>query len=294
MKHLAAMRIVAETGEDTYKSTPISNAFTQPQFRDGIVYTYDIVGPSWRSLPTYLKSIDYDHPMDLADGPFQYAHGIKGTPFFGYIAQKPEYMTAFSNYMGGYRAGKRSWVDPGFYPFVDRIVTGADDDGVILVDVGGGKGHDFVELQNKIPEVKGKKLVLQDQPEVIASVSGLVDVEAMAHDFFTEQTVQGARAYYLHSVLHDWDDKDCQRILKRLVEVMRKGYSRVLISELVVPSTGASWFATTMDWVMMALGAVKERTESDWRKLIEGVGLKVVGIWTYEQGTESLIEAELA
>lgn len=44
---------------------------------------------------------------------------------------------------------------------------------------------------------------------------------------------------------------------------------------------------------MMALGAVKERTEKQWRTLLGEAGLKVVRIWTYDQGTESLIEATL-
>ena len=43
---------------------------------------------------------------------------------------------------------------------------------------------------------------------------------------------------------------------------------------------------------MMALGAVKERTEKQWRTLLAQAGLKVTGIWTFEPGTESLIEAE--
>ena len=48
-----------------------------------------------------------------------------------------------------------------------------------------------------------------------------------------------------------------------------------------------------MDWLMMALGAVKERTEKQWRNLLGEAGLRVVGIWTLEQGAESLIEAEV-
>ena len=75
---------------------------------------------------------------------------------------------------------------------------------------------------------------------------------------------------------------------------MKKGHSKVLINELVVPDQGASWSVTSMDWLMLALGAVKERTEQDWRNLIDQAGLKVTGIWTKEQGTESLIECELA
>jgi hypothetical protein len=40
MRHLAAMNIVAENGVDTYVATGLSNALTDPKYRDGIVYTY--------------------------------------------------------------------------------------------------------------------------------------------------------------------------------------------------------------------------------------------------------------
>lgn len=43
----------------------------------------------------------------------------------------------------------------------------------------------------------------------------------------------------------------------------------------------------------MTLGAVKERTEKQWRELLQQAGFKVTGIWTYEQGTESLMEAQV-
>ena len=74
---------------------------------------------------------------------------------------------------------------------------------------------------------------------------------------------------------------------------MRLGYSKLLINEYVVPDIGATWSITSMNWLMMALGAVKERTEKQWTTLLAQAGLKVVGIWTYEQGTEGLIEVEL-
>jgi len=74
---------------------------------------------------------------------------------------------------------------------------------------------------------------------------------------------------------------------------MRANYSKVLINENVVSDKGAAWSITSMDWLMMVLGGVRERTETQWRGLLESVGLKVVKMWTYEQGTESLIEAEL-
>ena len=75
---------------------------------------------------------------------------------------------------------------------------------------------------------------------------------------------------------------------------MQKSYSKILINELVVPKEGAPWSVTSMDLLMMALCTVKERAESDWRRLIEEAGLKITGIWTKAQGSESLIECEIA
>lgn len=74
---------------------------------------------------------------------------------------------------------------------------------------------------------------------------------------------------------------------------MEKGYSKILVNELVVPDIGASWSITSMDWLMMSLGSVRERTERDWHELFKSVGLRITKVWTYEQGTESLIEAEI-
>ena len=64
----------------------------------------------------------------------------------------------------------------------------------------------------------------------------------------------GARAYYLHSVLHDWDDASCLKILRNIVPAMQPGYSKLLINENVVPNVGAPWSITSMDWLMMVLG----------------------------------------
>lgn len=39
MKHIAAMNVVSEIGADNYTATPLSNALTEPKYRDGIIYT---------------------------------------------------------------------------------------------------------------------------------------------------------------------------------------------------------------------------------------------------------------
>ncbi|OTB15543.1 hypothetical protein K445DRAFT_60843 [Daldinia sp. EC12] len=296
LKHLAAMNIVSETGDDKYVGTPLSNALTEPKYRDGIIYTYDVAGPSFRGLPRYLKSIKYALPTKLTDGPFQAAHKTE-LPFFAWLDQNPPYLEVFNNYMSAYRAGKPSWVDQGFYPISERLVEGfnsnPEGNDVLLVDVGGGLGHDIRELKEKHPSLPGK-IILQDRPEVISAVSGGGIFEAIAHDFFTPQPIKEARAYYLHSVLHDWGDDDCVRILDQLRPAMKPGYSRLLVNEIIVPDRNPTWPVTSMDQLVFVLGAMGERTEAHWESILRRAGFRIVHIYSYEMGSESLIEAELA
>lgn len=204
-------------------------------------------------------------------------------------------MQIFNSYMAAYRAGKTSWLDPGFYPVQERLADewNPDHSDVLLVDVGGGLGHDLRDLRERYPALPGN-LVLQDRAEVLSQLSPTEHFEAMSHDFFTPQPVKGARAYYLHSVLHDWSDDDCVNILAALKPAMTKGYSTVLINELVVPSQKAEWPVTSMDHLMLVLGAMRERTEAEWRGILKRAGFEVLKMYSVEMGSESLMEAELA
>ena len=118
----------------------------------------------------------------------------------------------------------------------------------------------------------------------------------MPHDFFTPQPVHGARAYYLHSVLHDWPDLNASQILDNLRPALKKGYSKLLINELVVLDTisSSSPQVTSFDLAMLGLCAAHERTESMWRALLEQAGFHVVKVWTNDASVESIIEAEIA
>ncbi|MCJ1390189.1 hypothetical protein MMC18_003047 [Xylographa bjoerkii] len=251
--------------------------------------------PSASKLPEYLAKTGYKNPQNAIDGPFQYANNTK-LHCFPWISAHPEYLTQFGNFMTGYRQGRPSWMDPDFYPVNDRLVKGvnADTDAVFLVDVGGGLGQDIKEFQRKHPDVPGR-MILQDKPEVLEKVSATDgSIELMKTDFFTPQPVTGARAYYIHSVLHDWPDDDCQKILSNIASAMKPGYSRLLINENTIPDQGAHWEATGLDLIMLTNFSSQERTQQQWRKLCILAGLKVIKIWHYENGVESLIECEIA
>ena len=253
-----------------------------------------MAGPSFHALPKYLKSTKYRDPTELTNGPFQFAHQTN-LPFFAWLDQNPPYLSIFNSYMSAYRAGKPIWCDTGFYPVTEHLIDGFDvnQSNVILVDVGGGLGHDLKELKTRYPSLPGQ-LILQDREEVISTLDpSSTTFQASAHDFFTPQPVQHARAYYLHSVLHDWSDDDCARILNGLKPALKRGYSKVLLNEIVICEERASLPATSMDQLMLVLGAMRERTELQWRSLLQKSGFKVACIWTYPGVAESLIEAEL-
>ena len=98
----------------------------------------------------------------------------------------------------------------------------------------------------------------------------------------------------MRSILHDWPDEKCVEILANLKPAMTPKYSKLLINEYVIPDTGAHWISTALDMLMMATFSSRERSEQNWRRILEGVGFRIIKIWCPEPGAESLIEAELA
>lgn len=184
-------------------------------------------------------------------------------------------------------------MDEGFYPVTERF-GGVGEGEVLIVDVGGSTGHDLAEFRSKHPTMSGR-LVLQDRAETISSIQegDRPGIECTIHDFYTPQPVRGAKAYYMHSVLHDWSDDNARKILTHLKEAMKPGHSKILINENVVDDQGADWKITSLDWTMMVMLGSCERTETQWRGLMGSVGLKINGIWKGEGATESLIEVVL-
>lgn len=98
----------------------------------------------------------------------------------------------------------------------------------------------------------------------------------------------------MHSVLHDWNDEDCLRILDNLRPALKRGYSKLLLCDIALPPTGASIEQAAMDVVMMMMYSAQERTENAWRKLLDQAGFRIVKVWSDNVlGNEAVIEAEL-
>lgn len=71
---------------------------------------------------------------------------------FEYLHAHPPMGKQFDHHMGGYRQGRPSWMDSNFYPVEERLIKDMDtnDDAVLLVDIGGGLGHDLTEFMSVV------------------------------------------------------------------------------------------------------------------------------------------------
>lgn len=282
--------------DGAFHPTALSNGLAAENYQHSIRFCYEAARPSFNGFPEYFKNTNYRPPtLGGTDGPFQAAHKTE-LLFFEWLVATPPQLQYFDSFMTAYRAGKPSWYD--FYPVNERLVAGFDSSANenLLVDVGGGKGHDLATFNTKYASHPGKT-VLQDREPVIDGVLAEPtekSFEAQAYDFFTPQPIKHARAYFLHSILHDWSDEDGVKILQNLVPALKNGYSRVLFNEIVVNEENPTLAATNMDMMMLAHFAARERSETEWKDILAQVGLKVTNIYTYPGVAESLIEAELA
>lgn len=102
----------------------------------------------------------------------------------------------------------------------------------------------------------------------------------------------GALIYYIRRCLHDWSDADCVRILKQIAAAMKPGVSRLLISEIVLPETGADVEAGWMDLTMITCSGC-ERTESQWKNLLDQSGLQLEKVYHALGTNYASVEARL-
>lgn len=159
-----------------------------------------------------------------------------------------------------------------------------------IYDIGGGYGHFMETLLSRYSHLKG---ALFELPEVIASIKeqnpelGNNRCELISGDFFKSLPKKGD-LYLLKSVLHDWDDKQCEQILSNCHQAMDSN-SRLLIIEVVLKPKGESIYANCMDVLMLAVTGGKERSLNDFEQMLDKTGFVIERI--YPTSTEfSILE----
>ena len=194
MRALLCIGIFDEGGEETYTHNLLSRPLMNPAARAmvrGMAETTDIMP----KLPDYLASLNYRNPNDRHSSFFGFAHQTD-LNMYEWLQAHPEQMRIFNDFQtanaqmneGGVRRILESLLVSG-----DNIGTnaGQDNNKVLFVDVGGGRGEALRKFRRNHPELRGR-IIIEDLPKVIEGQAVEDGVEAIAHDFFTPQPITGA------------------------------------------------------------------------------------------------------
>ncbi|OGE52135.1 hypothetical protein PENARI_c011G04588 [Penicillium arizonense] len=298
MRVLVANGFVEEPAPSEYLPTELCKEMTQRTSIGVVGSLFHEFLPSVQKVPEYLQSTNYRNPDDPLFAPLQYTHNIK-IDGFTWLCQNPEALTRFNSFMEGQRADRPHWGD--WFPVHEQLLDHPDvtAEAPLLVDLGAGRGHDLIGFRKRFPDAPGK-LVLEDLSSVIDEVRGAQDletasIETVAHDFFAEiQPVQGARAYYFKNVLHDWSDEKATIIFNHLKPAMKRGFSKVIMEEYILPDQNARSLPCMTDIAVMVFCSGLERTRQRWSNLLTSVGLRVLKFWVCEGDGLGIVEAELA
>jgi trans-aconitate methyltransferase len=231
-----------------------------------------LLSPGWSEFAHLFGGIFFDAARDLAvaarTGTATFPDTF-GEDFWAWLRARAGERGAFDRAMAGERWRK-----------AERLAQLEWTPGQTVVDVGGGSGALLVELLQRQPGLRG---IVFDLPETQRDEAALGDHIAFEEGDFFERVPSGD-AYVLSGIVHDWDDEHAAKILRNIAAAAPSG-ARVLIAESVIrpgnDPDGAKW----LDLLMLVLAGGRERTEAEWRSLLERAGLEAVRV------EDGLIEA---
>jgi O-methyltransferase domain/Dimerisation domain len=273
LRALASVGVFAEVGSQCFEQTPLSSLLregTSDSLRGLALLLGTISVPVWAQI---VHSVQTGQPA---------VETVLGSSLFEYLDHNPEAAKIFDEAMAGQTV------------MIARAVSAAHDFSryQTIVDIGGGKGALIAEILEAAPRSRGINF---DQPAVAERARLLLQSKGVAErcqtiggDFFVE-IPSGGDAYLLKFVLHDWSDEDCARILRNTRAAMA-GHGVLLVIESVIPPGNESYPGKFMDVNMLVMTGGRERTESEYRTLLERGGFRLRRV-TSAHPMASIIEA---
>ncbi|WP_280437648.1 methyltransferase [Nocardia carnea] len=195
---------------------------------------------------------------------------IVGVPLWEHLAAHPDAAAIFDAGMVSYSAPQDAAIADTFDVSDFRRI----------IDVGGGRGGLLSLLLTRHPVATG---LLYDRAPVLGT--HLLDTPELAGrwvteagDFF-ESVPAGGDLYILKHILHDWNDDECIRILRRCREVMPPG-SRLLVAESIAPPPNTPHYVWSLDLMMLAALTGRERTREEFEQLFDSADLTLIRVRT--------------
>lgn len=252
LRALASSGVFAEGAEQRFSLTPLSECLRSDT--PGSMAALAWMRGDWQ----YRAWGDLLHNVQTGETAFNH---VFGEPLFEFLRHRPDNAAIFDQGMVGVHSRE-----------TDAMLTTFDFTEIeVLADIGGGNGSVLAAVLTKCPTLKA---ILFDRADVIERArvnlitAGVADrVQFLSGDFF-QAVPSGADAYFLRHILHDWTDEPSRTILKNCRSVMPSN-GRLLIAEFVLPDGPEPFHGKWFDLAMMAVTGGQERTESEYRRLLD-------------------------
>ncbi len=149
----------------------------------------------------------------------------------------------------------------------------------VVADIGGGHGGLLAGVLAAHPGLRG---ILFDLPAALVGAEGHLREMGVAGrctllpgDFF-QAIPEGAGAYLMKFVLHDWQDEECALILERCRAAMDPG-AALLVVERLLPdrATTAGLRQFMADMQMLVVIGGRERTRAEFEALLGAAGFRL-------------------
>ena len=200
--------------------------------------------------------------LQTGESAFERLHGAN---FFDWIQDKPVNLQAYHTAMSSY--ARHDYRD-----LAKSVDFGAHDR---ILDAGGGTGELAFALLRSYP---GLVATVMDRAEVIESAIPPDDLEGRCRfvtgDLFGEWPVK-SDAVVLARVLHDWQDRDALRILRRAREAMSRE-SMIYVVEMVLDDEPGGGGLLDLNMLVMTQGA--ERTIEQFGNLLSQAGFCLIDV----------------
>ncbi|KAJ4723416.1 O-methyltransferase [Melia azedarach] len=230
-----------------------------------------ILTTPWHHLSTWFQN---DDPT-----PFATAHGMT---CWDYAGHEPKLNHLFNEAMASDARLAASVVIRKCKDVFEGLNT--------LVDVGGGTGTMAKAVAKEFPQLE---CTVYDLTHVVADLKGDSNLKYVGGDMF--EAIPPADALLLKSILHDWNDEECVKILKKCKDAITSNgkVGKMIIIDMIrdnkkgddEPIETQLFF----DMLMMVLVTGKERDEKEWAKLFQEAGFSDYKI-TPILGLRSLIQ----
>jgi hypothetical protein len=162
----------------------------------------------------------------------------------------------------------------------------------LFIDIAGGSGMMLSAILKARPAARGivmDLLFTEAEANRNLAAQGVADrCDFVAGDFF-ESVPAGGDLYLMKWILHDWADEKAAAILRSLHRAM-PAHAKLLLVEAVVSESNDAMVGRLMDINMMVMCGGKERTELQWRTLLQSAGFSVLRVVAMP-GPVSIIEA---